>query len=77
MANHGQIAIGPNLCSALELAHEVEVLAAQYVKVLTIGGEPHILPDEETATPSLDSEDGGQRKQTVCRRGGLVKIWLK
>src|SRR5665648_387183 len=49
MANHGQIAIGANLCSALELAHEVEVLAAQYVKVLALGGEAHILPDEEMA----------------------------
>ena len=33
MANHGQIAIGANLGAALELAHEIEVLAEQYVKV--------------------------------------------
>ncbi len=37
MANHGQIAIGATLASALELAAEVETLAEQYVKVLTLG----------------------------------------
>lgn len=37
MANHGQIAIGETLQSALELAHEVEVLAEQYYKVLALG----------------------------------------
>jgi len=42
MANHGQIAIGKDLASALELAKEIEVLAEQYVKVLTVG-EVHML----------------------------------
>lgn len=37
MANHGQIAIGTTLTHALELAHEVEVLAEQYYKVLALG----------------------------------------
>ena len=37
MANHGQIAIGETLGSALELAQAVEVLAEQYYKVLTLG----------------------------------------
>ena len=63
MANHGQIAIGANLCSALELAHEVEVLAAQYAKVLTLGGEPHILPDEEMARVLERFKNYGQRAQ--------------
>ncbi|MEO8421240.1 MAG: L-fuculose-phosphate aldolase [Hyphomicrobium sp.] len=63
MANHGQIAIGNNLCSALELAHEVEVLAEQYVKVLTLGGEPHILPDEEMARVLERFKNYGQRAQ--------------
>ena len=63
MANHGQIAIGANLCSALELAHEVEVLAAQYVKVLALGGEPHILPDEEMARVLERFKNYGQRAQ--------------
>lgn len=39
MANHGQIATGNCLSSALELAQEVEILAAQYCQVLAIGGE--------------------------------------
>ena len=46
MANHGQIAIGRDLGSALELAREVEVLAEQYGKVLALG-EPHLLSDAE------------------------------
>lgn len=46
LANHGAIAIGETMEAALELAHGVEALAAQYVKVLSLGGA-HILPDEE------------------------------
>lgn len=46
MANHGQIAIGPTLEAALELAFEVETLAAQYVAVLGLGAV-HILSDAE------------------------------
>lgn len=46
MANHGQIAIGATLASALELASEVEVLAEQYCKVLTLG-KPKLLSARE------------------------------
>lgn len=46
LANHGQIAIGRKTFAALELAREVEELAAQYCLTLAIG-EPVILPDEE------------------------------
>jgi L-fuculose-phosphate aldolase len=63
MANHGQIAIGANLCAALELAHEVEALAEQYVKVLTLGGAPHILPDDEMARVLERFKNYGQRAQ--------------
>ena len=42
MANHGQIAIGLTLGIALELAAEIETLAAQYVQVLAIG-KPKLL----------------------------------
>jgi ribulose-5-phosphate 4-epimerase/fuculose-1-phosphate aldolase len=63
MANHGQIAIGADLGAALELAHEVEVLAEQYVKVLMLGGEPHILPDEEMARVLERFKTYGQRAQ--------------
>jgi L-fuculose-phosphate aldolase len=37
LAHHGQVAMGPNLSHALELAHDVEVLAEQYAKLLTLG----------------------------------------
>jgi L-fuculose-phosphate aldolase len=46
LANHGQIAIGPTLEDALELAEEVEVLAAQYIAARSVG-EPVLLPDAE------------------------------
>jgi len=48
MANHGQIAIGPTLEHALELAAEVEILAEQYYKVLTLG-PANVLSDDEMA----------------------------
>ncbi len=48
MANHGQIAVGETCAEALELAAEVEMLAEQYVKVLTLGA-PHILDRDEMA----------------------------
>jgi L-fuculose-phosphate aldolase len=48
MANHGQIAIGPTLEHALELAAEVEVLAEQYYKVLTLG-PANVLSNDEMA----------------------------
>jgi L-fuculose-phosphate aldolase len=46
MANHGQIAVAATCAEALALAVEVEVLAEQYVKVLTLGS-PHILARDE------------------------------
>jgi L-fuculose-phosphate aldolase len=46
MANHGQIAVGDTCRDALELAAEVENLAEQYCKVLSLG-DPIVLPDDE------------------------------
>lgn len=46
LANHGQIAIGKTLDDALELAEEVEILAAQYVTACTLG-PPILLPADE------------------------------
>ena len=48
LANHGQIALGETLGEALDLAFEVEVLAEQYYKVLTLGAA-HVLDDAEMA----------------------------
>lgn len=46
LANHGVVAIGSSLASALDLAVEVEVLAGQYLAALAIG-EPVMLTEDE------------------------------
>lgn len=46
MANHGLITLGKNLQSALNLAVEVETLAAQYIRVLQMG-KPILLSDAQ------------------------------
>ncbi len=48
LAHHGQIATGRDLASALDLAFEVESLAAQYFAVLQMG-EPQLIPSDEMA----------------------------
>lgn len=63
MASHGQIALGDTLEQALELAHEVEVLAEQYIKVLSLG-PAHILPDDEMAIVIEKFKRYGQKAQT-------------
>lgn len=48
LANHGQIATGDTIERALDLAVEVEALAAQYVTALG-AGEPQLLDEAEMA----------------------------
>jgi L-fuculose-phosphate aldolase len=62
MANHGQIAIGETLGSALELAHEVEVLSEQYWKVLALG-KPKLLSAAEMKVVLERFKGYGQRAQ--------------
>lgn len=62
MANHGQIAVGTSLSGALELASEIEVLAAQYCKVLALGS-PHILSDGEMERVLKRFKNYGQHGQ--------------
>jgi L-fuculose-phosphate aldolase len=62
MANHGQIAVGDTCADALALAAEVEVLAEQYVKVLTLGS-PHILARDEMARVVARFASYGQKAQ--------------
>ena len=62
MANHGQIAMGDTLAAALELAEEVEVLAEQYYKVLTLGAQ-HILDAAEMAIVVERFKGYGQKAQ--------------
>jgi L-fuculose-phosphate aldolase len=49
MANHGQFSLGATPSQALELAHEVEILAEEYYKVLALGAA-HVLSDSEMAS---------------------------
>ncbi len=60
MANHGQIALGTTLAGALELANEVEVLAAQYCEVLKLG-KPSLIPDDEMERVLKRFKTYGQR----------------
>ncbi len=66
MANHGQIAVGATLSAALELAHEVEVLAGQYYKVLTLGAA-HILSDQHMAEMVERFKSYGQKAQDKAK----------
>lgn len=62
MAHHGVVAMGETLASALELAFEVEVLAEQYYKVLTLG-KPPLLPPAEMAIVLEKFKSYGQKAQ--------------
>lgn len=62
MANHGAIAMGETLEAALELAAEVEVLAEQYAKVLTLG-KPIVLNDEQMSVVLERFKSYGQKAQ--------------
>lgn len=63
MAHHGQIAMGATLAAALELAAEVEVLAEQYYKVLTLG-RPALLGTAEMTEVLERFKSYGQKAQS-------------
>lgn len=67
MANHGVIATGDDLDEALELAAEVEVLAEQFVKVLSLG-PPVILSDAEMENVLGRFRTYGQNAQAPARK---------
>lgn len=62
MAHHGMVAVGASLSAALELAFDVETLAEQYCKVLTLG-PPRLLTAEQMATAIERFRSYGQRAQ--------------
>ncbi len=62
MANHGQIAVGRGLSQALELAHEIETLAAQYVQVLSLG-RPKLLNARQMKDVLARFKNYGQNAQ--------------
>jgi len=49
MANHGLLAVGPDLPGAVALAREVENLAHQYLLALQTGAEPVLLSEAQMA----------------------------
>jgi L-fuculose-phosphate aldolase len=60
LANHGMIAIGATLTTALALAVEVEALAEQYWRALQIGA-PNLLSDAEMDVVLAKFESYGQQ----------------
>ncbi|MFM2423199.1 MAG: hypothetical protein RL291_1729 [Pseudomonadota bacterium] len=62
LANHGVVAIGETVQSALELAFSVENLAEQYVKLLSIA-KPKILSETEMAVVLERFTRYGQKAQ--------------
>lgn len=62
LSHHGQIAVGENLEAALELALEVETLAAQYIKVRTLGAV-RLLDEEEMARVAARFANYGRAAQ--------------
>lgn len=61
MANHGQIAIAPNLAYALAIAEEVEEQAAVYWGALAIGG-PRLLTQSQINDVLAKFSTYGQRR---------------
>jgi L-fuculose-phosphate aldolase len=59
MANHGMVALGDSLATALKLAAEIETLAAQYWHALQVG-TPVILSRDEMAAVHHKLGDYGQ-----------------
>jgi L-fuculose-phosphate aldolase len=62
MAHHGMVALGTTLPAALDLAAEVETLAEQYCKVLTLG-RPALLSSGEMADVLERFKSYGQNAQ--------------
>lgn len=66
LANHGQLVLGKSLAGALELAHEVENLAAQYLELLKLG-EVHLLDAAEMQRVLERFRTYGQNAQASAR----------
>jgi L-fuculose-phosphate aldolase len=62
LANHGMVALGDSLASALKLAAEIETLAAQFHHALQVG-TPVILDREEMARVRAKFATYGQAKK--------------
>lgn len=66
LANHGMVALGPSLASALRLAAEVETLASQYWHAAQLG-TPHVLDHAELDRVRAKFASYGQSKPRTRR----------
>ena len=66
MANHGMVALGDSLSTALRLAAEIETLAAQYWHAMQLG-VPAILDREEMARVRHKFGEYGQQRPRIKR----------
>jgi L-fuculose-phosphate aldolase len=66
LANHGMVALGDSLASALKLAAEVETLAAQYWHAVQVG-TPHVLDRPELARVRQRFAEYGQQRRKLRR----------
>ena len=64
LANHGMVALGDCLASALRLAAEVETLAAQYWHAAQIG-TPHVLDGDELLRVRSRFAEYGQHRTKI------------
>jgi len=62
LANHGMVALGQSLASALKLAAEVETLASQYWHAAQVGS-PHVLDRNELLAVRARFAEYGQRRR--------------
>jgi L-fuculose-phosphate aldolase len=62
MANHGMVALGDSLASALRLAADIETLASQYWHAMQLG-QPHVLPADELTRVRARFADYGQPRR--------------
>jgi L-fuculose-phosphate aldolase len=63
MANHGLVAVGPDLLRAFSVAEEIEFVARIYYQALSIG-KPVVLPDREMEKVIGKFAGYGQRKKS-------------
>ena len=66
LANHGMVALGTSLASALRLAAEVETLASQYWHAAHLG-TPHVLDHDELTRVRARFAEYGQHKPKTRR----------
>jgi L-fuculose-phosphate aldolase len=73
LANHGLVAVGPNLATAFAVAEEIELVARIYYQAECIG-KPVIIPDDEMSRViekfAVYGQKGGQPTGNDCEGGG-------